>query len=469
MCTATDGVVNEPISAELFVKRSHLDAPADAVFQWHERPGAFERLTPPWERVRVVEREGGIADGRVVLRMGGPFAVRWVAQHRDYIPGEQFRDEQTAGPFAHWVHTHRVEPDGARACWLEDRVEYALPFGGLGALAGGGFARRKLARMFRYRHRLTAADVAAHERARAQGAGTMKILVTGATGLIGSALVPFLTTGGHEVIRLTRGRKRSGTATWDPDKGTIDRAALEGLDAVVHLAGENISTGRWTAEKKARIHDSRVNGTRLLCETLAALERPPSVLVAASAIGFYGNRGRDIVDEDSAPGAGFLADVCKEWEAATAPAAARGIRVVNLRFGVVLAGNGGALASMLTPFKLGAGGPIGGGDQYMSWVALDDTADAVLFALTTPALSGPVNAVAPTPVTNAEFARTLGAVLSRPAVVPFPAFAVRLLFGEMGDELLLSSTRVEPHRLRAAGFDFRFAELEPALRHLLGR
>lgn len=469
MCAATDAIEDSRDSVELFVRRSRLEAPAAAVFRWHERPGAFERLTPPWEAVRVVERHGGIEDGaRVVLRMGpGSFGVRWVAEHRDFVAGEQFRDEQVAGPFARWIHTHRVEPDGDRACWLEDRIEYALPLGGLGALVGGGYTRRKLARMFRYRHQLTAGDIAAH--ARAEGVGTMRILVTGASGLIGGTLVPFLTTGGHEVVTLTRGRPRPGAVTWDPERGTIDRAALEGLDAVVHLAGENISTGRWTAAKKARIHDSRVHGTRALCEALAALQRPPKVLVAASAIGFYGNRGNDVVDEDSAPGGGFLADVCKEWEAATAPAAASGIRVVNMRFGVVLSGNGGALASMLTPFKLGAGGPIGGGEQYMSWIAVDDTADAILFALTTPALSGPVNAVAPTPVTNAEFARTLGAVLSRPAIVPMPAFAVRLLFGEMGDELLLSSTRVEPHRLRAAGFTFRFPALEPTLRFLLGR
>lgn len=456
-------------SVELFVRRSHIDAPAAAVFRWHARPGAFERLTPPWESVRVIERQGGIEDGaRLVLRLGrGPFGPRWVAEHRDYVEGEQFRDVQIAGPFARWTHTHRVEPDGDAACWLEDRIEYALPFGALGAALAGGFTRRKLARMFRYRHAVTAADVAAH--ARAQGVGAMKILVTGANGLVGGSLVPFLTTGGHEVVRLGRGRKRAGSASWDPEKGVIDRAALESLDAVVHLAGENISTGRWTPAKKARIHDSRVHGTRLLCEALAGLERPPKVLVAASAIGFYGDRGRDLVDEDSAPGSGFLADVCKEWEAATAPAAAAGIRVVNLRIGVVLSTAGGALASLLTPFKLGAGGPVGDGHQYMSWIAIDDLVDAIHFALTTPALSGPVNAVAPTPVTNGEFARTLATVLSRPAIVPFPAFAVRLLFGEMGEELLLSSTRVEPHRLQAAGFRYRLPTLESALRHLLGR
>lgn len=469
MSAATEGHPRRADSAELFVRRSRIDAPAAEVFRWHARPGAFERLTPPWEAVRVVERHGGIEDGaRLVLRMGpGRLGPRWVAEHCDYIAGEQFRDVQTSGPFAQWVHTHRVEPDGPDACWLEDRIEYALPCGALGALFGGGFTRRKLARMFRYRHALTAADVAAHRRA--QGVGAMKILITGANGLIGGTLVPFLTTGGHEVVRLTRGRKRAGAATWDPEKGSIDSGALEGLDAVVHLAGENISGGRWTADKKARIRDSRVAGTRLLCEALAALARPPKVLVAASAIGFYGHRGRDVVDEDSAPGSGFLADVCKEWEAATAPAAARGIRVVNLRIGVVLSASGGALASMLTPFKLGAGGPVGSGKQYMSWIAIDDVADAILFVLTTPSLSGPVNAVAPTPVPNADFARTLGTVLSRPAVIPLPAFAVRLLFGEMGEELLLSSTRVDPHRLQAAGFTFRFPTLEPALRHLLGR
>ena len=298
----------------------------------------------------------------------------------------------------------------------------------------------------------------------------MKILISGASGLIGTALVPFLTTGGHQVVRLVRGgRKKAGTVQWDPASGGIDRAGLEGFDAVIHLAGENISGGRWTVERKARIHASRVAGTRLLVEALAGLTRPPKTLIAASAIGYYGDRKDDVVDEDSAPGAGFLADVCREWEAATLPAAQRGIRVVNLRLGVVLSGSGGMLPTVLTPFRFGLGGAIGGGAQYMSWVAIDDVLGAILHALATPALSGPVNAVSPTPVTNRAFTETLARVLSRPALLPVPAAAIRLLLGEMGEELLLSSTRVEPQRLTAAGFHFQFAELEAALRHVLGR
>jgi len=296
----------------------------------------------------------------------------------------------------------------------------------------------------------------------------MKVAITGSTGLVGSALLPMLTSGGHEVVRIVRhGAGARGAIGWDPDASAIDGAALEGMDAVVHLAGESIF-GRWTAAKKARIRDSRVNGTHLLVEILNRLAQPPKVLVAASAIGYYGDRAADILDEESAPGAGFLCDVCREWEAATQPAAHR-MRVVNLRFGVVLSPAGGALATMLTPFRLGVGGPIGGGSQYMSWIAIDDAIGVILHALTNPQLSGPVNVVSPDPVQNRAFATTLGRVLSRPAFLPLPAFAARLALGEMADELLLASTRVEPQRLKDTGYEFRWPELEPALRHLLGK
>jgi uncharacterized protein (TIGR01777 family) len=299
----------------------------------------------------------------------------------------------------------------------------------------------------------------------------MHILVTGSTGLIGSTLVPFLTTGGHQVTRLVRRTPRPGQAEvyWQPETGSIATPGLEGLDAVVHLAGENIAAGRWSAEKKARIRDSRVQGTRLLCDALAQLINPPKVLVSASAIGYYGDRGAEVLREESRPGQDFLADVCRAWEAATEPAAQRGIRVVKPRFGMVLSAAGGALAKMLFPFKMGAGGRIGSGQQYMSWIALDDLLGAIYHALITDTLHGPVNAVAPNPVTNAEFTKTLGRVLRRPTLFPLPAFAARAAFGEMADALLLASTRVQPARLTDTGYAFRYPELAGALRHVLGK
>jgi hypothetical protein len=299
----------------------------------------------------------------------------------------------------------------------------------------------------------------------------MNILVTGSTGLVGSALVRFLTTGGHQATRLVRSKPRPGETEvhWNPEAGSVDAAGLEGLDAVVHLAGENIAGGRWTAEKKARIRNSRVQGTRLLCESLAKLAQPPRVLVCASAIGYYGDRGDEILREESPSGSGFLPDVCRQWEAATEPAAQKGIRVVNLRISIVLSPAGGALAQMLLPFRMGVGGIMGSGKQYWSWIAIDDLVGTILHALTTDALHGPVNAVTPNPVTNSEFTRILGRVLSRPTLLPMPGFAARLALGEMADELLLASARVEPARLLATGYAFRYPELEGALRHLLGK
>ncbi len=297
----------------------------------------------------------------------------------------------------------------------------------------------------------------------------MTVLVTGSTGLLGSALVPFLVGQGHRVIRLVRKDPKSDEVRWDPEAGAIDTAGLEGLDAVVHLAGENIAEGRWNAKKKASIRDSRVNGTRLLAESLAGLEAPPDVLVSASAIGYYGDRDDEILREDSPAGSGFLPDVCLAWEAAAQPAAQKGIRTVNLRTGVVLSAEGGALAKMLFPFKMGAGGVIGSGNQYMSWISIHDTISIVHHALTTDALQGPINTVAPTPVTNREFTRILGRVLSRPTLFPMPAFAARLAFGEMADALLLASTRVEPVRLQETGYSFQHPQLEGALRHILGK
>ncbi|MCZ6670649.1 MAG: TIGR01777 family oxidoreductase [Acidobacteria bacterium] len=298
----------------------------------------------------------------------------------------------------------------------------------------------------------------------------MRILVTGSHGMIGSALVARARGDRHEVVRLVRpGRAAAaGGIPWDIARGQVDPAGLEGFDAVVHLAGENIA-GRWTAAKKASIRDSRIRGTSLLSDSIRGLARPPRVLVCASAVGFYGSRGDELLDESAAAGRGFLAEVCRDWEAAAAPARARGIRVVHLRFGMVLSPAGGALAKMLLPFRMGLGGRVGSGLQYMSWISLDDAVGILLAAVESDRLTGPVNAVTPEPVTNREFTRILGKVLNRPTLLPMPAFAVRLLFGEMGESLLLGSVRVRPGLLQAAGHPFQYPELAPALRHLLGR
>jgi uncharacterized protein len=322
--------------------------------------------------------------------------------------------------------------------------------------------------MFAYRHRVTADDLAA--RATCRGGRPMKVAITGASGFIGSALVPFLTTGGHEVVRLVRrAPKAKDEARWDPERGQVDAAALEGVDAVFNLSGENIAGGRWTEGRKALLRSSRVGPTRLLTETLAGLKAKPRVLVSASAIGTYGSRGDAWVTEEDAAADDFLGRLSVDWEAAAAPARAAGIRVVHPRIGLVLSPAGGALGKMLLPFRAGLGGVLGPGTQYMSWIALDDLLGVFHHLLDRGDIEGPVNAVAPEPVTNAEFTKTLGRVLGRPTVVPAPAFALRLALGEMAGATLLSSARVRPERLAATGYRFRFPALEGALRHVLGR
>ena len=298
----------------------------------------------------------------------------------------------------------------------------------------------------------------------------MNTLVSGASGMIGSALVKRLAEEGHEVTRLVRSPPKPDAPEihWDPAANRLEPSAVEGFDAVVHLAGENIAQGRWTEAKKDRIRRSRVQGTRLLAGAIAQANRPPKVLLAASAIGFYGDRGDEELDEDSAGGSGFLADVCRDWEAATQAAGERGIRVVNVRIGLVLSTTGGALARLLPLFRLGLGGRLGGGRQYVSWITLDDLGEVIAHLIVTESCRGPVNAVAPQPVTNRQFTRALGRVLRRPALIPVPAPALRLLLGEMAGALLLSSARALPRRLLDSGFTFQDPNLAGALARLLG-
>ncbi len=455
----------------IYERRTLIRAPASELFAWHARPGALERLVPPWEDVRVLERSGGIEDGaRTVIQLKkGPLRVRWVAIHRDYQEGRQFVDEQVEGPFKSWQHTHRVIPGDAENSFLEDEIAYRLPLGALGRRLAGGLVARDLDRGFQFRHRRTGDDIVRHRDYR--GRPPMRIVISGASGLVGRNLTAFLTTGGHEVLRLVRRPPKLGSpeAQWDPAAGAIDLAALDGADAIVHLSGRSLVAPRWTSRVKREIWDSRVSSTRLLSESLAKLSHPPKTLIAASAIGYYGNRGPDIVSEDSVAGAGFLAELCQAWEAATQPAAAAGIRVANLRIGLVLTADGGLLQRIALPFRWGLGGVLGDGRQYMSWIALDDLLGCILHVLSRDELGGPVNAVAPSAVTNREFTKTLGTVIRRPTVLPVPALLLRSLFGEMGQALFLDGARVAAQRLTETGFRFNHPRLESALRFELGR
>lgn len=462
------------MKTEVFERTVKLPGTAAAAFAWHERTGALERLMPPWEKAELIERTGdGLKPGaRAKLRTRiGPLSLDWLAEHREYVPGKLFRDVALSGPFAAWDHCHDFSdtPDGG--CELRDHVDYALPLGALGRLVAGRFVRGKLAAMFAYRHALTRDDLrfsADHPRAEA---APLRVLVSGASGLVGRALVPFLTTQGHQVTRLVRRAVRGPDEVfWNPEAESLDLSALDGrIDAVVHLAGAGIADARWTDARKREIRDSRVNGTRALAGALAALTHPPRVVVGGSAIGCYGEGGGAWLDESAPCGSGFLAEVCAEWEAAWAPLDGCAVRRVYLRTGVVLTPAGGALAKLLPPFRAGLGGRVGNGRQWWSWISLDDLVGVIGHALLTETVSGPLNAVAPEPVTNTEFTGALGRVLHRPAVFPVPAWVLRLALGQMADEALLASQRVRPGVLAASGYRFRHEKLDTALRHLLGR
>lgn len=451
--------------------RSKIDTSAGKVFAWHAHPGAFQRLTPPWLPIEL-KRFEGIREGDCAeIRIGaGPAMVTWIAEHHDIIEGRQFCDRQVKGPFAHWDHTHRFDPDGPDTSTLIDQIEYELPLGGLGDWLGNGLTRYELKRQFAYRHRITQNDLALHRRYNPEG-HSLKIAVSGTSGLIGSPLCAFLTTGGHDVLHLVHSPPTvDDEIYWNHETGDIEADKLEGLDAVIHLAGENVFALRWTDDKKRRIRASRVQGTRLISQTLAALENPPDVFLSASGVSYYGDHGTEVITEASEPQhTGFLSTVCEAWEAATQPAADAGIRAVQLRTGAVLTPAGGALQLMLPAFRLGLGGRVGPENQYVPWIALDDAIGGYYHALMTNTVEGPVNLTAPTPVTMNTYAKTLAGVLNRPALLNIPGGLARIFADEVADEMLLQSLRVIPQKLNDTGYSFLFPHLGVALRHLLGK
>ena len=436
---------------------SVVSAPASEVYEWHERPGALLRLTPPWLPVRVIEETSSLRSGRAVL--GLPGGLRWVAEHRASDPPHSFVDELTSLPLK-WRHHHRFEAEGEAATRVTDSVETPVP-------------DRCVREVFLYRQRQLADDLGAHQRAARSlsgGAGRQRLTVaiSGASGLIGSALAALVTGGGHRVLRLVRGTpQRPDERRWDPD--SPDPALLDGVQALVHLAGAPIA-GRFTDSHKRAVRDSRVTPTAGLAE-VAARAKGLEVFISASAIGYYGaDCDGQVLTEDSDQGAGFLAEVVAQWEAAGRLASGAGARVVNVRTGIVQSARGGVLQLLRPVFQCGLGGPLGSGMQWFSWVDLDDLVDIYYRAIVDPGLAGPVNAVAPEPVSNATYASTLAKVLRRPALLPVPAWGPRLVLGAEGSrEFALASQRVVPQRLSLAGHHFRHPSLEGCLRHQLGR
>ena len=441
---------------------SIVDHPLDEVFAWHTRPGAMRRLVPPWQPMRVIKETESLADGTAIL--GLPGGLRWVARHdpAGYQPPNQFVDVlssdglMTMPPrvIGWWRHTHRFSEAGPGKTRMLDEVDTTVP----------GPALRST---FAYRHRQLAEDLAAHRDAAAAGAGQLVIAITGSSGLVGTALAAFLSTGGHRVIRLVRGAPANeNERRWEPDNPAPD--LLSGVDALVHLAGESIA-GRFTESHRRAIRESRIGPTRLLSE-IAAATPGLRVFVSASAIGFYGHDcGDTLLDETSPRGKGFLADVVADWEAATAPAADTGRRVVMVRTGIVQSAAGGTLRLLRPLFAAGLGGRLGSGRQWLSWIGIDDLLDIYYRAIYDSRLAGPVNAVAPNPVRNADYTRALASTLKRPALLPVPSFGPRVLLGRQGAvELAEANQRVTPAALQALGHRFRQPTVEDALAHQLG-
>jgi uncharacterized protein len=446
------------------VYSSVIDAPIYEVFDWHTRPGAFARLTPPWSPMRLIAETDSLENGRAEL--GLPGGLRWVAEHQPdgYDPPRRFVDEIGSDGLAslpaklavRWRHTHDFEEVDGNKTRVTDRVATPVP----------GAALRS---MFRYRHQQLADDIAAHRHAAAQGLTPITVAITGSSGLVGSQLSAFLSTGGHRVIHLVRhATTKPDERQWNPDDP--EPGLLAGVDAVIHLAGASIA-GRFTDEHRKAIRDSRIGPTRRLAELVAASADGPKALISASAIGYYGSdRGEETLTEDSERGDGFLADVVADWEDATAPAEQAGIRVVKVRTGIVQSPAGGTLRLLRPLFAAGLGGRLGNGQQWFSWIGIDDLVDVYHRALWDTDLSGPVNAVSTDPVRNVEYTRVLAHVLHRPALLPVPPIGPKVLLGDQGArELALANQRVLPTRLEQADHRFRRAGLEQTLRHVLGR
>jgi uncharacterized protein (TIGR01777 family) len=455
------------MSLQEFQRTIEVGTPLEHLWDWHQRPGAFERIAPPWQQVELLTPEPGVSVGENVLirlRKAG-LSRLWKARIVKVEEGCCFVDVQESGPFAHFRHQHLMSELTPATSQLRDRITFKLPGWCRWVPGLNGAVKGQLGRVFRFRQERMRADLERY--AGGQPGVGRRVLITGSTGLVGRRLKPFLQTLGFEVCGLSRSAAGEGTFSCDPAAGWIDPRALEGVDAVIHLAGENIASGRWSEGRKRRIMESRIQSTDTLVSAMAAMEVRPEVLISASGANFYGS-SPELKDERSPAGDGFLAEVCSAWENAAFKARDAGIRTVCLRTGVVLDPGGGALARMLPAFLAGMGGRIGSGKQAFSWIGMDQLLDCMVHVLDSPGLEGPLNAVHPDLVSQAEFARLLARLLRRPAVMPMPAGLVSGLFGEMGRETLLADLPVRPAVLEGSGFTFRQADLAATLGSLLG-
>ena len=428
---------------------------------------------PPWEVAEEVRADESLEVGsqRVFKFPMGPIKMTWIAEHTGYEPPRFFSDKMVKGPFWSWNHDHYlVEEEGLTK--VIDEVNYQVPFGALGNLAdrmlGGILVRGRISQMFKARELRLQRDLSHHSKF--SDLPRKRILVAGSSGTIGTQLVAFLDTGGHEVWRLVRRSTKKGKNElfWNPESGDLDPDILEGFDSIIHLGGEGIGDKRWSSDRKRAIRDSRVVSTTLLSNAISKMRKKPEVLIMASAIGWYGDRGEEELDEKSESGSGFLPRTCIDWESAASEAVNAGVRTVFLRTGIVLTATSGALGKMLLPFQIGAGGPMGGGKQWMSWISLDDEIYAIHHLLMRRESDGVYNLTSPDPVRQRRFAKVLGRVLRRPAILPLPALAIKALFGEMGVSLTMESQKVLPNRLLEEGYDFLHTDLEKALRDTLG-
>ncbi len=453
-----------------FVHETYTDSPRSEVFDWFEHKGSFRRLMPPWEVAEEVRADDTLEDGaqRVFRFPMGPVKMTWVAEHLGYQPPEKFEDVMRKGPFSSWHHVHRfIEKDGATV--VHDEVDYRLPMGVLGRIFGSGNVRNRLTRMFRARELRLIRDLQRHSDFR--HLPRKKILLAGASGLIGRQLAAFLDTGGHDIWRLVRRpvKENSNEIHWNPANAQLEPKSIEGFDIVIHLGGAGIGDKRWSKSRKELIKKSRVQSTTLLAEKLATLTDKPDVFLVASAIGWYGNRGDEILTENSSVGNGFLPETCVAWESSADAARKAGIRTIHARTGIVLDACGGALQKMLLPAKMGAGGPIGFGKQWFSWVSMDDEVYALHHLVMNADTEGVYNITSPEPLRQKEFAKSLGRVLRRPAFMPTPPLAIWFLYGKMGVSLTTESQRVMPNRLTETGYQFQHLKAEEALRDALGK